>query len=662
MPNKPLFTRNILTASIHCLLGLGLFSSYSHAQEAAPERLATITVTATQTEHSQKSAPASISIITQEDLAKRPVYDLADALQNTAGIHINSSSAYGREEIKIRGMDSDYTLILVNGRRVNSRDALTSGYSNDFDLSSIPLAAIERIEVVRGPMSSLYGADALGGVVNVILKKPSGQFEAALNYSYEMPTEGDDGAAHKASAYVGGSLIENKLLANLVVEGIDQQAWRSEQSIYKNTDAAEKRKGLSILSNLSWLIDDQQTLDIDLTHRTDDRKAQWNNYGISFPTNIQEMERSSAGLTYSANWNEVASRLRYYYERVDLMDDAELMTSLAKKAGDVQQTNHTIDGQFSRALGEQHLLTGGAEFRRTELSHNQNLNGAVSLDQSAFYLQDEWKLDRLALTLGGRFDDYSSFGSEFSPRFYSVYQVTDQFNLKGGVGKSFKAPSISQSDPTYAVLACRGMCHVIGNPDLQPETAVSYEFGGVYENDRFYASLMYFDNDIKNMIVSDSWKPGIGYRPPVMTYTNIHAASVKGVELESKYSLNDALGVKLNYTYSDGKNKDTDQELDYSPRHIGNMSWDWQVNDAFGLNLNYQYTGSQMLYVPALAKSQKSDAYHTVGLSGHYQFNPGFSLQAGLKNLTNTKRDEVARSIDHILMGRTAFVGFNFKY
>ncbi|MEG0651427.1 MAG: TonB-dependent receptor [Acinetobacter sp.] len=662
MLNNTIFTQNILTTTIRCLLGFSLFASYGHAQEAIAEKLATITLTATQTEHDQKSAPASISIITQEDLAKRPVYDLADALQNTAGIHINSSSAYGREEIKIRGLDSDYTLILVNGRRINSRDALTSGYSNDFDLSSIPLAAVDRIEVVRGPMSSLYGADALGGVVNIILKKPSDQFETALNYSYEMPTEGDGGATHKASAYVSGSLIENKLLANLVVEGINQQAWRSEQSTYKNTDAAEKRKGLSILSNLSWLIDDHQTLDIDFTHRTDDRKAQWNNSGISFPTNIQEMDRSSVGLTYSANWNEINSRVRYYYERVDLMDDAELMTSLAKKTGDVQQTNHTIDGQLSRALGDQHLLTGGAEFRKTELSHNQNLNGAVSTDQSAFYLQDEWKLGRLALTLGGRLDDYTNFGSEFSPRFYSVYQVTDQFNLKGGVGKSFKAPSISQSDPTYAVLSCRGDCHLVGNPDLQPETAMSYEFGGVYENNRFYASLMYFNNDIKNMIVSDSWKPRIGYRPPVMTYTNIHAASVKGVELESQYSLNDALGVKLNYTYSDGKNKDTDQELDYSPRHSGNMSWNWQVNDAFELNLNYQYTGSQMLYVPALSKSQKSDDYHTLGLSGHYQFNPNFTLQAGLKNLTNTKRDEVARSIDHILMGRTAFVGFNFKY
>lgn len=165
MSNQILSSKKILSITMQSLLGLGLFASYTHAEKTITEKLATITVTATQTEHDQKSAPASISIITQEDLAKRPVYDLADALQQSAGIHINTSSAYGRKEIKIRGLDSDYTLILVNGRRVNSRDALTSNYSNDFDLSSIPLAAVDRIEVVRGPMSSIYGADALGGVV-----------------------------------------------------------------------------------------------------------------------------------------------------------------------------------------------------------------------------------------------------------------------------------------------------------------------------------------------------------------------------------------------------------------------------------------------------------------------------------------------------------------
>ena len=100
----------------------------------------------------------------------------------------------------------------------------------------------------------------------------------------------------------------------------------------------------------------------------------------------------------------------------------------------------------------------------------------------------------------------------------------------------------------------------------------------------------------------------------------------------------------------------------YSPRHTGSMNWDWRVSNVLGLNLNYQYIGSQMLYVPAISKSEKSDDYHVLGVSGQYQFNPSFSMQAGIKNLTNTKRDKVSRSIDQILMSRTAFVGFNFKY
>lgn len=651
---------NVPKTTLCSIVALSLFSNYSYAQKTSSEDSENITVTATQTEHNKKSAPASISIITQKDLNKFPVYNLADAIENTTGININSSSAYGRKEIKIRGLDSDYTLILVNGRRVNSRDALTSGYSNDFDLSSIPLAAVDRIEVVRGPMSSLYGADALGGVVNIILKKPDYKFRTAVNYSYEEPTEGSGGRTHKASAYINGSLIDQKLLANLIVEGVNQQAWRSDQSIYKETDAAEKREGVSLLSNISWFINDTQTLDIDLTHRTDNRKAKWSNYGFSFPTNKQEMKRDSIGLTHSAHFDEIDTRLRYYYEHVDLMDNSEIMTNLYKKTGDIQQTNHTADVQLSLPIGNDHQLTGGAEFRNTKLKHNQNLNNVATLDQSAFYLQDEWAINALSLTMGGRYDHYESFGGQFSPRLYGVYELTDNLNLKGGIGRAFKAPSISQSDPTYSVLACRGMCHVVGNADLKPEESTSYEFGWAYDNQETYTSLMYFHNNIKNMIISDSWKAG--YRPSVMTYANIHSATVKGVELEIQHRLTKTLDINLNYTYSDAKNKDTGAQIDYSPRHIGNARLDWQINQDLGLNLNYQYIGNQMLYVPAIAKSERSSEYHILGLSGQYKVTPNLSVQSGVKNLTNTKRDDVARSIDHILMGRTVFVGFNYQY
>lgn len=128
----------------------------------------TLVVTAAATEQSVKDAPASISVITQQDLQRRPVQNLKDVLREVPGVQLTNEGD-NRKGVSIRGLSSGYTLILVDGKRVNSRNAVFR--HNDFDLNWIPVDAIERIEVVRGPMSSLYGSDALGGVVNIITKK-----------------------------------------------------------------------------------------------------------------------------------------------------------------------------------------------------------------------------------------------------------------------------------------------------------------------------------------------------------------------------------------------------------------------------------------------------------------------------------------------------------
>jgi len=614
-------------------------------------------ITATQTAHSELSAPASVSVVTREELEKMPVYNLADAVKYLPGVHINPSSAYGRKEIKLRGMDSDYTLLLVNGRRVNSREALTSNYANDFDLSSIPMAAIERIEVIRGPMSSLYGADALGGVVNVILRQPTERTAAGLAYTYEHPTEGDSGDSHKASGYISGALIENKLRGNLIVETTDQAAWGSDQTVFANTDAVEKRQNGSAFGTLSWLLDERQSIDLDMSYRSDDRKAIWNNSGVSFPTNVQEMDRWTLGLAHNGNWDGFNTRLRYYYEDVDLMDDSELMTNMHRSKGDVQQKNHTVDGQVSAFLGN-HLLTLGGEFRRVELSHNQNLGADTEVDQKAIYLQDEFSIGRLDITLGGRWDDHDSFGGEFSPRAYGVYNLTDNWVIKGGAGKSFKAPSIYQFDETYGVLACRGMCTLVGNPDLKPETATSYELGTLYQDQRIEAGIMLFDNEIEDMIYTDSWRAG--YRPSVMTYTNVDKARVRGYELQGRYAFSDAVGLRANYTYADAENRETDDPLRNTPQHMANIGLDWQAMPNLDLNLDYQYTGSQFVYVSAAQPEVESGAFHTLSAGARYKATNELTLRGGLNNLTNEKRDDVAQSIDNILIGRTLFVGFSY--
>ena len=626
------------------------------ALAAEPVALEQQVITATQTSHSELSAPASVSVVTREELEQRPVYNLADAVKYLPGVHLNPSSTYGRQEIKLRGMDSDYTLLLVNGRRINSRDALSSNYANDFDLSSIPMAAIERIEVIRGPMSSLYGADALGGVVNVILRQPTEETKAGIAYTYEHPTEGESGDSHKASGYISGSLIENKLLGNLILETTDQAAWLSEQTVNPNTDAAEQRQATSAYGSLSWLLDERQTVDLDITHRKDDREAEWNNFG-AVVQNIQEMERWSFGLGHTGNWDGFNTRVRYYYENVELMDDSQIMTNLRGMKGDIEQKNHTVDAQVTAFLGN-HLLTLGSELRRTELAHNQNLGSETEVDQKAVYLQDEFSIGDLDITLGGRLDDHDSFGSEFSPRAYGVYNLTDNWVIKGGVGRSFKAPSIYQSDETYGVLACRGMCTLVGNPNLKPETATSYEIGTLYQNERVEAGIMLFNNDIDDMIITDTWR--VGYRPAVMTYSNVSKARVRGYELQGRYNLSDTMGLRANYTYSDAEDRDTDEQLRNSPQHVANIGFDWQAMPDLGLNLDYQYTGSQLLYVSAAQPNVESGAFHQLNLGARYQATRELSLKAGMNNLTNEKRDDVAQSVDNILMGRTVFVGFSY--
>lgn len=641
-----------------CHLSLTILASLMPlaALAAEPVALEQQVITATQTAHSELSAPASVSVVTREELEQRPVYNLADAVKYLPGVHLNPSSTYGRQEIKLRGMDSDYTLLLVNGRRINSRDALSSNYANDFDLSSIPMAAIERIEVIRGPMSSLYGADALGGVVNVILRQPTEETKAGIAYTYEHPTEGDSGDGHKASGYVSGSLIENKLLGNLILETTDQAAWLSEQTVNPNTDAAEQRQASSAYGSLSWLLDERQTIDLDITHRKDDREAEWNNFG-AVVLNVQEMERWSFGLGHTGNWDGFNTRVRYYYENVELMDDSQIMTTLRGMKGDIEQKNHTVDGQVTAFLGS-HLLTLGSELRRTELTHNQNLGSETEVDQKAVYLQDEFSIGDLDVTLGGRLDDHDSFGSEFSPRAYGVYNLTDNWVIKGGVGRSFKAPSIYQSDDTYGVLACRGMCTLVGNPNLKPETATSYEIGTLYQNERLEAGVMLFNNDIDDMIITDTWR--VGYRPAVMTYSNVSKARVQGYELQGRYNLSDTMGVRANYTYSDAEDRDTDEQLRNTPQHVANIGFDWQAMPDLGLNLDYQYTGSQLLYVSAAQPNVESGAFHQLNLGAKYQATRELSLKAGMNNLTNEKRDDVAQSVDNILMGRTVFVGFSY--
>ncbi|MEQ9915549.1 TonB-dependent receptor [Pectobacterium aroidearum] len=630
--------------------GLLALPALAQAENAADEK---IVVTATQTKHTTLSAPASVSVITRAELEKMSVNNVSDAVKKLPGININPSSTYGRNEIKIRGMRADYTLLLVNGRRINSQESLATDMGNDFDLSSIPMSAIERIEVIRGPMSSLYGADALGGVVNVILRQPGENVAGEIGYNFQAPTEGSGGDHNRLNGYVSGPLIENTLLGSLIVDGGKRDAWRTEQSKNRNSDALEKRDNYSVLGNLTWLIDSQQSLDFDATYTKDDRFVDWNNSGTT-AHNTQKIDRLGLGLTHNGSWDNVDTRLRYYYENIDLMDNSELNKGIA----DITQNNQTVDGQISGYLGD-HLLTGGGEYRITSLEHSMNMKGGkIDVNQSALFLQDEFKIADLALTFGGRVDHHEVYGTEFSPRAYATYSLTDNWVIKGGVNKAFKAPTLAQFTPGYMKSACRGFCYLVGNPNLKAETSISYEIGTAYEAERFGGGVTLFNNDIKDMIQSEAWDYD---RTKIVNlpYYNVSKARIQGIETSFWIDLTEDLNWTTNWTIVDAEDRTTRKRLKQTPKNTVNTQLNWQALDNLSAYVSYQYTGNQYLRDK---EGFRTRGFNTVDIGATYTPVKNVDLKLGVTNLTNEKRDYVATNNDYFLSGRTVYGGVSYKF
>lgn len=197
MPQKsvPFFTRPTL-------LALAAAACASAIAQDNTQTLSEVVVSASGFEQQIKDAPASISVVTRQDLETKNFRDLADALQGVEGIDVRGGTGKtGGFDISIRGMPSDYTLILVDGRRVSAAgDTTPNGFGASQTSLIPPLSAIERIEVVRGPMSTLYGSDAMGGVINIITRKIAKEWGGSVQIEGSLPEHSNQGAAQKPAS------------------------------------------------------------------------------------------------------------------------------------------------------------------------------------------------------------------------------------------------------------------------------------------------------------------------------------------------------------------------------------------------------------------------------------------------------------------------------
>ena len=395
---KPLTLASLL-AGVACV---------GHAQQSdAPFLLDPIVITATQGERSQRDAPASITVIDGQELRQRPMNDLSDALAAVPGVALDGIGL-GNRGIRIRGMDTDHTLVLVDGARISTSASAVA--HSDYEHGWIPAAAIDRVEVVRGPMSSLYGSEALGGVVNVITRRPGDSWEGAVNANATAPDDGGD--QRSVSTYAGGPLVPGTLGLSLWAEHRRRDAMALPDDP-RRTALGQQNATIAGLG-LLWTPDQHQKVDISLGYG---RERRWNDIlsGPSAYRSYDEIRRNRASLSHEGDWGWAETRLRL--TRTDI-ERTNSRSDGGAAGGPNRLTDTTLDGQLVVAPLDNHRLTLGAELRDERLK-DPTVNDAGRKDAThhAAYLQDEIALgDRLELVLGTRFDRHEAFGWQTSPR------------------------------------------------------------------------------------------------------------------------------------------------------------------------------------------------------------------------------------------------------
>lgn len=654
---RPVFQRTLLAATL---------ASLACSVTAQEKVLGPVVVSASGFEQSVKDAPATISVITAEELKKKSYTDVTDALKNVAGVQISGGGV--EQSIRIRGMTADYTLFLVDGRPMQGNDAfgLNGGQAGTPINFLPPLEAIERIEVIRGPASSLYGSDAMGGVVNVITKKVHNTFSGSITTEYtHAPSSNEvneDG--HQTSAYLNMPLLKDVL--SLQLTGAFQQQDESEFVGSGDSSASDPDYDKwSAGAKLGWNIDKRNLVTLGYTQTEQERTA---NPGKSLdPTDDPSYSESIQKNYYLTHEGRFDDLLVNSYINYDTSENPSRVN--ANTGNGIEFDVLTVNTQGTYFLGN-HALTGGLT-RKEETLTDGATNGlkppvvpvadaVVEMEryQNSVFLEDNWNLtDDLMLTFSGRYDDNQKFGDHFSPKVYAVYHLNESFTVKGGVTSGYKAPSLRQSATDFGATSMGGV--IIGNPELTPETSLNREIGLAYEDHDLgllttvTAYVTDFEDKInrtgrvclqnQSCIYNGTSYPAHQYG--YTAYENIDEAELRGVEWTLDYRILDNLNYRHSYTFTETEQKSgayKGEPLNDMAKHMFNASLDWQVTQQWNLWTQYNYRGEtsgrwQTGTSGSASNGVTYPAYSFVDAGVVFKPAKNTMLKAGVYNVANKK-------------------------
>ncbi|EMH4161797.1 TonB-dependent siderophore receptor [Pluralibacter gergoviae] len=688
------------------------------ADKKAEDADETIVVTAAQ----QNLQAPGVSTITADEIRKNPpARDISEIIRKMPGVNLTGNSTSGQRgnnrQIDIRGMGPENTLILVDGKPVTSRNSVRLGWRGERDTRGdtawVPPEMIERIEVLRGPAAARYGNGAAGGVVNIITKKGGSDWHGSWDTYFNAPEHKSEGATKRTNFSLNGPLggdFSFRLYGNLDKTQADAWDINKGHTSLRTNDYADTmpagREGVinkDINGSVRWDFAPMQSLEFEAgysrqgnlyagdTQNTNNDNKTSGLVKKYYGRETNRLYRQNYSLTWNGGWDSgVTTNTWAQYEHTR---NSRLGEGLAGGLEGLFNSNHFTDTDLSDVMLHSDInlpihflvnqnLTLGTEWNQQKMkdmsSNGQaltgpNTGGAIdgvdSNNRSPYskakifslFAEDNIELtDTTMLTPGLRFDHHTVTGDNWSPSLNLSQGLGDDFTLKMGIARAYKAPSLYQTNSNY-ILYSKGQgcyatgsasgigCYLMGNDNLDAETSINKEVGLEFKRDGWQAGVTWFRNDYHNKIeagmtpvnrTSTTAKGKTTYTD-IYQWENIHRAVVEGLEGSLNVPVSETINWTNNLTYMlKSKNKETGERLSIIPDYTLNSTLSWQAREDLSLQSTLTWYGTQKpkkfdYQGKRVHGSDSSEVspYSIVGLSATWDVTKTVSLTGGVDNV-----------------------------
>ncbi|MDJ0712414.1 MAG: TonB-dependent receptor [Woeseiaceae bacterium] len=586
---------------------------------------------------------SAVTVITHDDIERRQARYVGELLRAVPGFAVSHTGAVGSQtQVRVRGSEANHVLVLVDGVRAN--DPATG---DEFRWEYLSTANIERIEVVRGPQSALWGSDAIGGVVHIITR--SGADSAGFGGYLE------GGSDNTMNGAINGGFGGDDWSVGYGFEQLTTDGSNISRSGTEKDDADVST------ASVNARFQPTTSVAINVGVRSVDAYSQFDAVdffatGLPADSNVATdttQNYAQLGVSFGDNDANVRQHLSARYfdsDNRNLVDESEDSSSASDRI--------TFGYQADIRLG-QNLLSLAAEHERTAFEQRGAINFGdpnqdQEIDTTSGIIDFQGRAgERGTYLLSARFDDYSDFDSALTGRASVAWRVSDATTLRASIGTGQKTPTFTERFGFFPG-------QFIGNPSLKPERSTSYDFGVVHRvSDAASVELAVFEQDVTDEI------DGFVFDPVSLLFTaeNLGTDSKRtGVELGARWSPTDSIGVDVNYTYTDAT-ENSAREL-RRPRHAGSVQFDYGFLDARGrLSLAADYGGTrQDVFFPPFPNPSAIVTlgnYWIVDLAAHYDVSDSFGVFLRATNLLDTDYEQV---YGYRTQGRATYAGIKASF